>query len=268
MTISRVNFRNDRGQRLVGSLHHPAGEAIGGAAICHGMLSDRGSPKHQAIAEALAARGLLTLRFDFTGRGESEGAIEEISYDGQLGDLTSAVAFLRRRIQPISLVGSSMGGAVALLYAAGDPAVARLAVVATVGRPAEVLEGLGGDEVDRQLREQGTFELAGHRLGPGLVESSRRVDVVGAARAFDRPLLLIHGELDDVVPLAQAEELARVAPRAELVVIPGGDHMLRDDGLQRWLAQRIAEFMTGGSVQGVAGDDVYGAGDILAKQGT
>ena len=48
-------------------------------------------------------------------------------------------------------------------------------------------------------------------------------------RDFDRPTLLLWGELDRIVPLATAAEWQEVLPHAELAVIPGGSHLLPDE---------------------------------------
>ena len=66
-----------------------------------------------------------------------------------------------------------------------------------------------------------------------------------AVERLDLPLLLLHAEGDERVPVAHSRELARVAPRAELVVVPGGHHrsVQHDAELQghalRWLRKVI-----------------------------
>lgn len=239
-----LRFENGRGQTLAGTLHHPIGAPCGGAVICHGMLSHRRSPKHLGLARKLSSLGVLTLRFDFAGRGESEGRTEDITYEGQVQDLAAAVSVVRGEADPLALVGSSMGGAVAILYASNDPAISCVVGIATVGRPSVVLVRHGAPAMAQRWRDAGTIEIAGHRLGYELLRSARRADVVGAARSLTCPLLLVHGARDDVVPLAQAQELAGAARRARLEVLATGDHVLHGQADQEALVRLVGQFVT------------------------
>ncbi len=238
-----VIFENDRGDRLVGTLRRPGGPSEGGVVICHGMLSHRRSLKHRALARELVGRGLVTLRFDFYGRGDSDGRTEEITYEGQLRDVAAAVPIVRREVDRVALVGSSMGGAVAILHAARDKEIACVATIATVGRPGSVIDGLGGPDLEERWKREGTIEIVGHKLGWDLLVSARRTDVVEAARSLDCPLLLIHGALDEVVPIVQAEELSSAARDSRLVVLPHGDHRLHGTSEQEELVRLVGEFM-------------------------
>ncbi len=80
MVMEEVRFENARGQQLAGVLHAPETWPHGPAVIvCHGMLSSKNSPKHTLFAQELSQRGLLALRFDFAGRGQSDGDMQEIT---------------------------------------------------------------------------------------------------------------------------------------------------------------------------------------------
>jgi pimeloyl-ACP methyl ester carboxylesterase len=240
--IEELEIENARGQRLAASLHRPAPPRAGrgGVVLCHGMLSSRASPKHRALCEELARRGLLAMRFDFAGRGDSQGETAEITYDRHVEDLEAAVARLERETEEIGLVGSSMGAAVAILHAQRHRGVRCVAGIATVGRPDVVLgrfAGPGGIAAAASgLSVDGVF------LGPGLVRSALATDVMGAAAALRCPLLLVHGALDDVVPIAQARELADAAADSRLEVIPDGDHLLHRADHQRFLERVVGEF--------------------------
>lgn len=250
-----ITFENAHGRRLVGTIHRAAEPVIGGAVICHGMLSHRASTKHRAIACELANRGVTTLRFDFYGRGQSDGRTEEITYEGQLLDVDAAVNLVRREVERVALVGSSMGGAVAILHAARDREICCVATVAAVAHPADVALRLGGSETEERWRRDGYLELLGHRLGYDLLLSARRVDVIDAAGSLECPLLVIHGALDEVVPVEQARELAEVAAQAELCLLPRGDHRLHGAEEQEELVWRIGRFV---------GREIAGSGPSIA----
>jgi uncharacterized protein len=240
--VEDLRFRNRRGQRLAATRHGPAGWRPGDGAvvICHGMLSSRASPKHVALCDELARRGLLALRFDFAGRGESEGETAEITYERQVEDLDAAVSSIRAETDRIGLIGSSMGGGVAILFAQGAPDVRCVAGIAAVGRPRVVLERLSGAE---SIAGGGGVEIGGAWLGPGFVRSTLETDVLAAARALRCPLLLVHGALDATVTIDQAIELRAAAADARLEVIPDGDHLLHAPEHQRFLERVMGGFM-------------------------
>lgn len=84
-------------------------------------------------SQALGAAGINTLRFDFTGNGDSEGEMTFANFDGEEADVAAAKAFLEappRSQRVVGLLAHSKGGGVAVLYAAhrGDiPRVVNLA---------------------------------------------------------------------------------------------------------------------------------------------
>ena len=98
MEQDKILFRNCRGDTLSGVLHHPEAEFCGASVIlCHGMESNKNSDKLVLMSDALAARGILTLRFDFAYAGESSGKFEDITCSGEVNDLQAAYALIQNR---------------------------------------------------------------------------------------------------------------------------------------------------------------------------
>jgi alpha-beta hydrolase superfamily lysophospholipase len=227
--MEKVFFRNSLDQRLVGILHPgSSGSRLGPTIVlCHGMMSAKEGTKQKAFAQIFEERGFSVLRFDFSFCGESEGRFEEITFAQEVDDLRAAVAWVRvRGGDPVGLLGSSMGGAVALLYASGDPSIAALVTLAAVGNPT----GIAGRMEDLKRKSQ-EWKDEGYHLGaegqPGekFFEDARKQDVLGAARRISAPILVMHGGMDEVVPVEDAHAIHANAggPKA-LKVMPGGDH--------------------------------------------
>jgi uncharacterized protein len=182
----------------------------GGVAILHGAGSCK--ENHHDFARACVATGLAAIAFDARGHGSSEG-----SMDGRvLDDVADMVALLRARAGrtdlPVALRGSSMGGYLAILAA---PRVSARGVVAVCPASAEGLrQGLAsgrlGFEADHDALKR---FLATHELDP-VVES------------LQMPLLLLHAEGDEQVPVEHSRELAgrMRAPGSRLITVPGGHH--------------------------------------------
>jgi len=87
------------------------------------------------------------------------------------------------------------------------------------------------------------FEFAADR--ESLTELLRANDEREIVRDLDIPLLLMHAEGDEVVPVDLSRELAELAPDVELVIVPGGDHrsVQHDPEMQERAARFLAEHL-------------------------
>lgn len=226
-----VSFSNPRGDTVAGVIHHPSGQWPGGAALlCHGMESDKDSDKILSLSRELAARGILTLRFDFSYAGESSGKFEDLTYTGEVEDLASAFAFMRSfSVTKIGILGSSMGGTIALLFAAREKAVTAVATIAAPLHPEKITRSLLSPEQVTQWRSEGFISFHGQRINVSLLEDLDRLDVAREARQIACPVLIVHGDRDETVPVQEARELHDLlAVPKRLVVLQGADHRLSD----------------------------------------
>jgi len=186
----------------------PSGGARAGVVILHGAGSAKES--HLDFARACAAGGLAALAFDARGHGASAGAL-----DGRAAqDVASMAGVLRERagVERVGLRGSSMGGYLALVSAAGAQAGAVVAICPAAARllAAGIASGRHGFRAD----------------AAAVAAFLQANDEVEAIRRATAPILLQHAEDDEVVPVAHSRVLHAAAPagRSTLVVVPGGDH--------------------------------------------
>jgi len=245
-TTESITFSATGGLRLAGLLHSPSGEASGlGVVVAHGMLSFKGSEKHRAFCEAAAEIGAVALRFDFRGRGESDGDPHDLTVSNEVEDMAAAIAFLRNRdVDRIALVGSSLGGTVALLTAAADRDIAGLVTIAAPARlPDRPREAWGGNG---QTGDDGLVEVApGERIHRRFFSDAARHDPVAAASSIRCPWLIIHGGLDATVPPVDAHRFADAAPGAVVELRPNANHRFDDPPERRWLVSRVADHIAG-----------------------
>ena len=195
---------------LAYSLWLPKTPAPGGVIVLHGAGSCK--ENHHDFARAALGAGLAAIAFDQRGHGDSEGAL-----DGRaLEDVVAIATLLRSHLAhpgaPIALRGSSMGGYLSLVCA--GPAGAA-AVVAICPASAEGLRrGLGERRFTFRADEPALEQfLAGH-------------DEREAIAALAAPVLLLHAEGDEQVPVEHSRELAGLsrAPGSRLIAVPGGHH--------------------------------------------
>lgn len=237
----RIEVTNRRGQKLAGVLHgRPDGRAV---ICCHGMLSGKDGAKHTRLASELEKLGIATIRFDFAGRGESQGELFDMTFSNEVEDVDAVIGWLGKQgIHRIGLFGSSMGGAVALLTAARDERVVVVATLAAVGYPSAIEERYPREA--QSFTERGYIDTEHGRIGKAFYDDALQHDVVAAVSILRAPILVMHGTEDDVVPQTDALDIASSARNATLDLVEGGDHQFHDQTFLRPAMKRVAEFLS------------------------
>ncbi len=236
----RVHERN-----LFGVVHLPEEAGLRPAVvICHGFkgFMDWGFFPH--LADLLADRGYVAIRFNLSGSGMKPGdelvtdpeAFRTASFSKDFEELRSIVGSVGRDIAPhaadpdnIAIIGHSRGGGTALLTAAASSvkALVTWSAVSTFDRLT--------DEEQRRCRLEGSIPIVNARTGQELALGTEvlddleahqsRLDLVSAATERRAPWLIIHGDDDETVPVEEAEALAAAArPPVSLLRISGASH--------------------------------------------
>lgn len=198
-----------------------------------GFRSDMTGEKATALAAFCAARGQAMLRFDYSGHGASGGRFE----DGTIGRWAEdALTVIDRASQgPLILVGSSMGGWIALLAARARPErVAGLLGIAAAPDFTEVLMWQAMSFEQRAaLMSHGVLQVPSQYGDPypitrALIEDGRNHLLLHERIAIDCPVRLLHGQCDPDVPwefaLRIAEQLTSLDVR--IILVKDGDHRL------------------------------------------
>jgi alpha-beta hydrolase superfamily lysophospholipase len=209
--------------------------ANGGVVVLHGAGSCK--ENHHDFARAALGADLAAIAFDQRGHGESEGPMDGRALD----DVARMAALLRDRVggddapAPIALRGSSMGGYLALVSAAAAHASAVVAIC-----PASA-EGL------RRGLAEGRFSFeADEPALAAFLDAHGLRDAIASLE--DVPVLLLHAEGDEQVPVEHSRELAALmrSPLSRLIAVPGGHHrsVQHDPDLQavslRFIARAFA----------------------------
>jgi len=205
-----------------------------GVILCHGFpigpLDARQSALTfpQLMDRVSSELSWNALTFTFRGCGSSEG---DFSMQGWVDDLRAAIDHLDAATSPngIWLVGTNTGGALALCVAADDPRVRGCALLGPradfddwAAQPRRFLEHAREIGAIRRPAFPQSFDEWSREL--------RRFRPLEAARRFaPRPLLVMHGEDDESVPVADSRQLAEAHGAAELRVVTGAGHRLRHD---------------------------------------
>jgi len=202
-----------------------------------GFRSDMRATKAEALADWARANGRACLRFDYGGHGESDGDFGSFTLSDWLGDALAAIESLCRQ-RPI-LVGSSMGGWIALLAARklfGTPLQpAGLALIApAVDFSEELMWAQMPDSIRRTILEEGVW-LRPSEYSPeptpitrALIEDGRRHLMFGGEIKAGCPVHILQGMRDPDVPWRQALKLVEhlSGDPVVLTLIKDGDHRL------------------------------------------
>lgn len=241
----RVEFPGRRGNVLVGDLHRPSDTVGPALVLCHGMESTRGGTKQTAIVERFVPKGWTVLRFDFSFVGDSGGKFEDLTITGEVDDALGALDFLADYSPSYRvLIGSSLGGAVALIAAAQAPErVDAVATIAALGDAALFTSQLTAQEVDRWRRE-GRRRWREGWLKSTFLADLETIDILGSVRRINKPLLLMHGTADDVVPFEHAERIAAAAAGdVRLEAFPDVTHRFEEPGALEALLATLEEWL-------------------------
>ena len=226
------NFRLDRGDgvELAGTRLPGRGPTL---VFLPGFNSDMNGSKALDLAEFCAEQGQAMLRFDYSGHGQSGGRFE----DGTIGRWTGdALAVIDRLTTgKILLVGSSMGGWIALLAALARPA--RMAGLVGIAAAPDFTERLMWEAMSPA--ERATLQRSGVLLVPSqygepypvtlrLIEEGREHLLLQAPIRLDCPVRLLHGQQDPDVPWELSLRLAAAVSGADVQVtlVKDGDHRL------------------------------------------
>jgi uncharacterized protein len=226
-----------------------------GLVLCHGFPANPRNPgsssqTYPELAERLATdAGWTVITFNFRGAGDSPG---NFSLAGWLVDLRAAVDHLleKEQVDAVWLAGASTGGSLAICAAAEDERVRGVAALSA--RPDFDDWAAHPDRFLQHARELGV--IRDPRFPSDVDEWIRQLKevrpVIGASKLAPRPLLLVQGSDDGVVPALDARALADCHGSAELRIINGAGHRLRHDPraiavLLGWMERQVPGFDAG-----------------------
>jgi pimeloyl-ACP methyl ester carboxylesterase len=206
----------------------------------HGFASGPSSSKARFLRERLEAAGAQVAIPDLAA-----GDFEHLTISGQL-DVVHAAACPNGRPEPVALVGSSMGGYLAALYAARHREVTRLVLLAPAFGFARRWPERLGEAVVEEWHRTGRMEFfhyAENRprmVWYGLLEDARQFE---DEPDFQQPALIFHGSHDDVVPAELSRRFAGRRPNVTLEILDSGHELLN---VLEYMAPTIVSFLCRG----------------------
>ena len=247
---NKTYFENSAGIRLCGILSNPTEDREKPIIIlCHGFSTSKDGRTSVRLEEILNEQRISTFRFDFFGHGESEGKFAEITSSEAIDDVLNAIKFLKESgYKKIGLVGSSFGGMASIIAASQLDDLYILALKSPVSDYRSMAHARRSEQELKDWKEKGFIELDStnedrQRLNYSFYDDAENVKVYEAARKIKAPSLIIHGDEDETVPIAQSQKTARLIENCRLEIIKGCDHVYSNPDHFERLLNLILEFI-------------------------
>ena len=249
----RVSIDGDHG-RLQAVVQKPAlqpGQQCPMVLLCHGFGGRKEAPQLKLIADSLQRHGIASIRFDFNGHGESEGAFQDMTVPNEIEDAKKVIEYVRdlRYVSSVAIVGHSQGGVVAAMTA-GELGSEDFAAVALLA-PAGVLrddairgQTLGSDSYD-PLDPPEYVELWGNKLGRKYLTTAFSLPIYETAANYHGPALIVHGNADRTVPYTYGLRFHQQWPGSKWVLLEYYDHGFSQnmyhatDIVSDWLIEKL-----------------------------
>jgi pimeloyl-ACP methyl ester carboxylesterase len=244
--MEKVVFENTRGREIHGVFE--SGDSDRCIVMAHGLTDDRNVGGYFSTAsKALNEAGFNVLRFDFTGRGDTEG---KLTLDKGVDDLKSAIEFVKSRgINRIGLYGYSMGGVISLRSL--DPSIEAVFLSSPVTARFELplhplsswLAKKFGEVPDINIDRKRKIEWVNWELTEDLLS----VDQKKLLSDIDVPVKIVHGNRDFIVDVENSKKASKIL-NCELEIIDGMGHTYRGgyrqeviDEAEAWFREEMPE---------------------------
>ncbi len=240
-----VNFKNKFGKTLSGIIDE-VDDPITTAVFSHCFTCSKDHTASYRICKALANNGIQVLRFDFTGLGKSEGDFSETDFSYNIDDITSAINFLQENFSaPKLLIGHSLGGIAAVATACQLKNIDAVATIASPSRPVHVLDHFE-HHIPKILKEGSDNIMIFDRtftLTKTYIEDLKSYDEQNFIRRLNKPILIFHSPLDDIVSIDEAAKIFIEAKHPKsFISLDESHHLITHKRDANYIAEHIASW--------------------------
>ncbi|MCG8372379.1 MAG: alpha/beta fold hydrolase, partial [Balneolales bacterium] len=230
----KIEFTGAMGERLAARVDLPDEPAQAFALFAHCFTCSKDLRAVGNITRQLAKSGIATLRFDFTGLGESAGDFADTNFSSNIDDLIAACRFMENDPDykaPDILIGHSLGGAAVLQAANQMPSVK---AVATIGAPADPEHVKHNFEMSlEEIEEKGEAEvtLAGRKftIKKQFVDDLEDTKMKTKIKRLGKALIIFHSPIDNTVGIENATKIFVNAKHPKsFISLDKADHLLQD----------------------------------------
>ncbi|WP_027824919.1 alpha/beta hydrolase [Lactobacillus psittaci] len=220
------------GLNIVCEQLNPFGERYDLAIIMHGFTANRNTDLLKQLAQNLCNENVSSIRFDFNGHGESDGAFKDMTVLNEIADANCVLSYVKTNphINHIYLVGHSQGGVIASMLAGLYPdLIDKLVLLA----PAACLkdDALAGSTQGVSYNPKKIPDIIpykGKELGGFYLRIAQNLPIYETSKNFTGPVCLIHGKSDQVVDYKYSQKYHDIYENSTLHLIEA-DHRFTGD---------------------------------------
>ena len=250
--MENIEIKRD-GLTLRGDLRVPDGaEKCPIAIICHGFMANRTHDMFERITNACVERGIAAVKFDFDGHGESDGEFSDMNVYSEILDAAKIIEYVRTLsfVTDIYIVGHSqgalVGGMIAGMYREYVSKLVMLAPAATLKDDAQIGSCFGVPYDSYHIPD--FFPVRNNdgehfNVGSLYFRIAKTLPIYETTTLFSGQTLIIHGSEDPAVGVIGAKRYKERMPRAELVIVEGGDHGFNNS--LDFVVEKAADFLRG-----------------------
>src|SRR5512133_736809 len=242
--VKNFSIKTAKDIELDAAVEYPGGQSNGQLAVlCPGYLDSKDYPHLVGLSKSLAGKGYVVVRFDPAGTWKSGGTTADYNVSQYLADVKSVIDFFlsEEAFNGVLLCGHSLGGMVALVYAATDERVSEVAAVMVpyaFVRPGKLMtKGVAdGYKISKRDIPNGAIGKREFKVPFSMVEDSKQYDARASVRALHIPLVFIVGEKDTVVSPQDTKliyDAANEPKKFILIKNIGHDYRRHDDEIER-----------------------------------
>lgn len=214
------------------------GEKLPLVMFCGGYRSDMNGTKAAYMEERCRERGQGYVRFDYRGHGESDGVFEDSGIGDWAQDAQDVFDHISGQYpaQSFVVVGSSMGGWIAMLLAKARSGIVRgmVGIAAAPDFTEEMFETRLNDEQREDLMTKGVTEVANdysdepYIFTKDFYEEAKKHLLLASPQNITFPIRLVQGMLDKDVPWESAVKIQKsfTGSEVDIVFVDDGDHRL------------------------------------------
>ena len=217
--------------RINVKIYEPDDDINGYIIAVHGFCGDMESSAIQALAVRMEQSEIAVIAFDFVGHGKSE-ADKHFSLSACKRDMSDVMRYMQQKYngeKPLGIFATSFGGYITLLNSDNIPSTTKLVLRAPAVNMAESFLKFVPDY--DEFQNAGKCEMGFERklsVPFSFYDELRSNSVL--MTDYDRPILVIYGDQDDVVNFSDIEAFCTQNPKAVLKVISGADHRFKGKG--------------------------------------
>jgi putative redox protein len=232
MESKKIEFKGSTGETLSAKIDLPDSDPKAYALFAHCFTCSKDLKAVGNITEALAECGIATLKFDFTGLGQSSGDFADTNFSSNVDDLVKAFEYMSSELNaPSIIIGHSLGGAAVLQASHKMPSVKAVATIAAPAEPAHVKENfeMSLDEIEE--KGQAKVSLAGRpfTIKKQFIDDLEETRMRKFIHELDKALIIFHSPIDNTVGIDNASKIFIAAKHPKsFISLDKADHLLSE----------------------------------------